>query len=247
MSDQATYYGANGWLLEVGGRRILVDPWLTGPLVFPPGAWLLKGELPQDQPVPEELDLILLTQGLPDHSHPDTLRILDKNVPVVGSAAAGKVVQRLGFQCINTLRPGETHCVGDLSVRATAGAAVPMVENGYLLDWPGGSLYLEPHGVLDPELLSRKVDTVITPVVDLGLPLVGSFITGATVMPELIKQFQPTTVLASTTGGDVRFSGLISRLLDGGDALQASAEPAHDCALVTPTVGEPIPLPSEQR
>ena len=215
--------------------------------MFPPGAWLLKGELPQDQPVPEDLDLLLLTQGLPDHSHPDTLRILDKNVPVVGSAAAGKVVQRLGFQRINTLRPGETHRVGDLSVRATAGAAVPMVENGYLLDWPGGSLYLEPHGVLDPELLSRKVDTVITPVVDLGLPLVGSFITGATVMPALIKQFRPTTVLASTTGGDVRFSGLISRLLDGGDAPQASAEPADDCALVTPTVGEPIPLPSEQR
>ena len=247
MSDQATYYGANGWLLELGGRRILVDPWLTGPLVFPPGAWLLKGELPQDQPVPEDLDLILLTQGLPDHSHPDTLRMLDKSVPVLGSAAAGKVVQRLGFQRINTLRPGETHRVGDLSVRATAGAAVPMVENGYLLDWPGGSLYLEPHGVLDPELLSRKVDTVITPVVDLGLPLVGSFITGATVMPDLIKRFQPKTVLASTTGGDVRFSGLISRLLDGGDATQASPDPAHDCALVTPTVGEPIPLPSEQR
>ena len=54
-------------------------------------------------------------------------------------------------------------------------------------------------------------------------------------------------MLASTTGGDVRFSGLISRLLDGGDAPQASAEPADDCALVTPTVGEPIPLPSEQR
>ena len=112
-----------------------------------------------------------------------------------------------------------------------------MVENGYLLDWPGGSLYLEPHGVLDPELLSRSVDTVITPVVDLGLPLVGSFITGATVMPELIKRFHPKTVLASTTGGDVRFSGLISLLLAGDGAAQASPEPAHDCAVVTPTVG----------
>ena len=27
MSDQATYFGANGWLLELAGRRILVDPW----------------------------------------------------------------------------------------------------------------------------------------------------------------------------------------------------------------------------
>lgn len=247
MSDQATYYGANGWLLELGGRRVLVDPWLTGPLVFPPGAWLLKGELPHDQTVPEGLDLILLTQGLPDHSHPDTLRRLSKNVPVVGSAAAGKVVERLGFQHISTLRPGENLLIGDLCVRATAGAAVPVVENGYLLDWPGGSLYLEPHGVLDPEVSSRVVDTVITPVVDLGLPLVGSFITGATVMPELIRRFQPETVLASTTGGDVRFSGLISRLLDGGDAALNTTPTSDACRVVTPTVGEPIPLLSKQR
>jgi L-ascorbate metabolism protein UlaG (beta-lactamase superfamily) len=40
----ATYLGANGWLLEIGRLRLLVDPWLTGPLVFPPGPWLLRGE-----------------------------------------------------------------------------------------------------------------------------------------------------------------------------------------------------------
>ena len=28
----ATYYGANGWLLEFGCLRVLVDPWLTGAL-----------------------------------------------------------------------------------------------------------------------------------------------------------------------------------------------------------------------
>ena len=247
MTLAATYYGANGWLLEFDDLRVLVDPWLRGSLSFPPGEWLLKGELPCERKVPEKLNLLLLTQGLADHAHPDTLALLPKDLPVIGSAAAARVVERLGFTSVKALSPGESTNHQGLQVRASAGAPVPMVENGYLLDWPGGSLYLEPHGVLDPELLSRKVDTVITPVVDLGLPLVGSFITGATVMPALIKQFRPTTVLASTTGGDVRFSGLISRLLDGGDAPQASAEPADDCALVTPTVGEPIPLPSEQR
>ena len=242
MTATATYLGANGWLLEVDGQRVLVDPWLIGPLVFPPGPWLLKGEMPVLQPVPECIDLLLLTQGLQDHAHPETLSMLSKDLPVVGSAAAVKVAKRLGFSSVQTLAPGDCTEHGALRIRATAGAAVPAVENGYLLDWPGGSLYLEPHGVLDSSLEQRPVQTVITPVVDLGLPLVGNFITGATVMPDLISRFQPQQVLASTTGGDVRFSGLLSKALEAGGVSEVSPEVTEGCTLITPTVGEAIPL-----
>ncbi|TCD56749.1 MBL fold metallo-hydrolase [Synechococcus sp. BS56D] len=242
MSDQATYFGANGWLLEISGLRVLVDPWLKGDLVFPPGPWLLKGELPQEITVPERLDLLLLTQGLADHAHPDTLQWLPKTLPVVASPAAARVAQRLGFSSITSLRPGEHTRVGELTVQATAGAAVPTVENGYLLDWPEGSLYLEPHGVLDPKLPKRSIDTVITPVVDLGLPLLGDFITGAKVLPELMQRFQPERVLASTTGGDVRFSGLISSLLQGGEGPREVPEGSETYPVVVPTPGIAIPL-----
>ncbi|QNI85676.1 metallo-hydrolase/oxidoreductase [Synechococcus sp. PROS-7-1] len=242
MTATATYLGANGWCLDVAGFRVLVDPWLFGPLVFPPGPWLLKGEMPTMQPVPECIDLLLLTQGLQDHAHPETLSMLSKDLPVVGSAAAAKVAKRLGFIAVEALNPGESTERGPLQIRATAGAAVPAVENGYLLDWPGGSLYLEPHGVLDSSVDERPVQTVITPVVDLGLPLVGNFITGASVMPDLISRFQPQQVLASTTGGDVRFTGLISKALEAGGVSEASPEVTEGCALITPTVGEAIPL-----
>ena len=242
MTATATYLGANGWFLEVAGLRVLVDPWLSGPLVFPPGPWLLKGEMPSLQPVPDCIDLLLLTQGLQDHAHPETLTMLSKDLPVVGSAAAAKVAKRLGFTSVQALNPGESTEQGPLQIRATAGAAVPAVENGYLLDWPGGSLYLEPHGVLDPSVEVRPVNTVITPVVDLGLPLVGNFITGASVMPDLISRFQPQQLLASTTGGDVRFSGLISKLLEAGGVSEASPAATEGCALINPTVGEAIPL-----
>lgn len=241
-TDQATYFGANGWLLEIGDLRVLVDPWLCGDLVFPPGPWLLKGVMPELQPVPESIDLLLLTQGLQDHAHPHTLSMLSKDLPVVGSAAAAKVAKRLGFSSVQALKPGDRTERGALRIRATAGAAVPAVENGYLLDWPGGSLYLEPHGVLDSSVEARPVQTVITPVVDLGLPLVGNFITGATVMPELMRRFQPQQVLASTTGGNVRFSGLISKALEAGGVSELSPEVTAGCALITPTVGEAIPL-----
>jgi L-ascorbate metabolism protein UlaG (beta-lactamase superfamily) len=159
----ATYFGANGWLLELGGLRVLVDPWLTGALRFPPGAWFFEGQLPASQPVPEDLDLLLLTQGLDDHAHPETLQLLPRSLPVVGSLSAAAKVRSLGFETVTALRPGEDCRHGDLQITATAGAPVPQVENGYLLEHPAGSLYLEPHGYLSPDLLARPLDAVITP------------------------------------------------------------------------------------
>ena len=213
MTLAATYLGANGWLLDFAGLRVLVDPWLQGQLNFPPGPWFFQGTLGTEQPVPERLDLLLLTQGLPDHAHPDTLRLLSRDLPVVGSKAAGRIVQDLGFQCVSTLSPGECVTQHGLSIQATAGAPVPTVENGYLLEHPSGKLYLEPHGFLDPTIPAQKLDAVITPMVDLGLPLLGAFVKGLSVLPQLMERFQPDTVLASTSGGDVRFQGALSSIL----------------------------------
>lgn len=220
MSLSATYGGANGWLLEFAppeddgpAVRVLVDPWLQGPLVFPPGPWLLKGELNDPVPPPEHLDLLLLTQGLSDHCHPHSLALLPRDLPVVGSATAAARARQLGFTSVMSLPPGQQQRIGALTITATAGAPVPQTENGYLLEHPGGSLYLEPHGFLARDLAPRRLDAVITPVIDLGLPLAGAFVRGRQVLPELLELFQPTTVLASTTGGDVRFSGVIAGLL----------------------------------
>lgn len=240
----ATYLGANGWLLEIGDLRVLVDPWLTGPLVFPPGPWLLRGELPHPWPAPERLDLLLLTQGLADHCHPPSLELLDRNLPVVGSATAAARARQLGFQQVTALKPGQqVHWPdGDqqLQITATAGAPVPQVENGYLLRHPAGRLYLEPHGFCDPSLPPESLDAVITPVVDLGLPLAGTFVKGQQVLPQLLERFQPRTVLASTTGGDVRFSGALVGLLREAGSLEAAAAQlnAPGQRLVDPVPGE---------
>ena len=228
MTLAATYFGANGWLLEIDSLRVLVDPWLKGPLSFPPGPWLLKGELGVERDIPKDLDLLLLTQGLADHAHPETLKLLPRSLPVVGSGAASQVVNKLGFRCVTALKPGETTTVEGLTIQATAGAMVPAVENGYLLRHPGGSLYLEPHGFLDPSLPSQQLDAVITPMVDLGLPLTGPFVRGCSVVPELVERFHPTTVLASTSGGDVQFDGALSSLLQMHGSVRTTAERLPD-------------------
>ena len=242
---QLTYFGANGWLLELAGQRLLLDPWLVGPLRFGGAGWLFEGTLPREWPIPSDLDGLLLTQGLPDHAHPATLERLPKELPVIGSAAAVQQARRFGFTQTDTLRPGERLQRGSLEIQATAGAPVPQVENGYLLDHDAGSLYLEPHGFLDSSLEPQPLNAVITPMVDLGLPVVGSFVKGCSVVPQLVERFQPTTVLASTAGGDVRFNGALSRILQLHGSPQATgAALPEGVTWIDPTPGERLLLPN---
>jgi Beta-lactamase superfamily domain len=263
MSLKATYIGANGWLLEFapsGGPiqgepdgqtralRLLVDPWLQGPLVFAPGPWLLRGERSDALLPPEDLDLLLLTQGVSDHCHLPSLSLLPRGLPVVASPAAAARVRRLGFEQVTELHPGESRTLAALTITATAGAAVPHRENGYLLDHPGGSLYLEPHGFLPDDLPPRPLDAVITPVIDLGLPPAITVVHGRRVLPQLLQRFQSRTVLASSTGGQVDYAGLLAGLLrfEGSMAEAARLVERHapsPCRLIDPVPGTPYALP----
>ncbi|GCE65852.1 MBL fold metallo-hydrolase [cyanobiont of Ornithocercus magnificus] len=223
MTIAATYYGSNGWLFELGNLRVLVDPWLRGRLSFAPGSWLLRGDLLNEEPIPEHLDLLLLTQGLPDHTHPPTLSILPRELPVVGSASAGKVVKNLGFNNVTVLKPGNSTKLAELKIRATAGAPVPNIENGYILEHAQGSLYIEPHGFLDPTVTFCHLDAVVTPMVDIKIPGLGTFIRGCSAAPQLAEFFQPATILASTTGGQISFHGLLSNFLQVRGSVQSTA------------------------
>ena len=213
MTIKATYYGANGWLIELDKTKILIDPWLNGDLTFPPGDWLIKGELGKEVEIPRSIDFLLLTQGQPDHAHPPTLEKINKSIPVIASQAASNVVRKIGFTEINTLKPGEAFKKNNINIQATSGASVPNIENGYIIESGQDSIYIEPHGFLDKQIKPRNIDLLITTVIDFSLPLAGKFIRGKTVLPQLLKLFNPTPVLASTTGGDITFTGLINNLI----------------------------------
>ena len=213
MTIKATYYGANGWLIELDNIKILIDPWLNGNLTFPPGNWLIKGELSKEITPPNDVNFLLLTQGQPDHSHPPTLNRINKSITVIASDAATKVVNGMGFKKVNKLKPGETFAYRNLKIQATSGASVPNIENGYIIDHDLDSVYVEPHGFLDKKIKPRFIDLVITPVIDFSLPIGGKFIKGKTVLPDLLELFNPSTVLASTTGGDITFTGIINKLI----------------------------------
>ena len=213
MTFKATYLGSNGWIIELMKTKIVIDPWLLGDLVFPPGGWFFKGTLKDEIPTPENIDLILLTQGLPDHCHIPTLKKFPKDTNVVCTKSAFKVLDELNFESINIMEPGQHLKFNNIKIEATSGASVPQIENGYILETIDRSFYIEPHGFLDEQIKPRKLDAVITPTKNLELPIVGSFVKGADVIPRLVKLFNPKYILSSTIGGDAQFSGILNSFI----------------------------------
>ncbi len=213
MTFKATYLGSNGWVIEFKKAKVVIDPWLLGDLIFPPGGWFFKGTLKDEIPTPENIDLILLTQGLPDHCHVPSLKKFPKQTDIICSKSAYKILDNLNFESINIMEPGQNLKFNDIKIEATSGASVPQIENGYILETNEGGFYIEPHGFLDTKIKPRKLDAVITPTKNLELPILGPFVKGADVIPNLVKLFNPSYILSSTTGGDAEFSGILNSFI----------------------------------
>lgn len=247
-----TWYGANSWLLELSGQRILLDPWLVGLLEFGGLSWLFRATRATSIPIPEDIDLILLSQGLEDHAHPETLQALSKSIPVVGSPKAAKLCRKLGFQQVNPLEFGQTFILADrLQIMAVEGALTGMKpENGYVvtLQDTGAKLYYEPHGFFPDSLkLQAPVDVVIGPIVNLELPLAGAIVRGADSAIALVEMLKPQYFLRSTAGDDgVQFEGALNSLLKAKGDLATLEAAIHERGLKTqvlaPSVNKPIDL-----
>jgi len=247
-----TWLDSNSWLIELGDKRILLDPWLVGDLVFGNLTWLFKGYRHQTRAIPENIDLILLSQGLEDHAHTPTLKLLDKNIPVVASPNAAKVVQELGYNQIISLAHGETFTYNQtVEIKAVPGSlvGVNLVENGYILKERdrGLTIYYEPHGSHDPKLKSAApIDVVMTPIVDVALPLVGPIIKGTSSALELAKWVQPQVMLPTAAGGDVVFEGLLNSMLRAKGSIEEFREQLKanglDTRAIAPEPGDRIEL-----
>ena len=214
MTFEATYLGSNGWLIKFKKTNLIIDPWLKGDLIFPPGEWFFKGTLEEEILIDKKIDIILLTQGLPDHCHIPTLEMFRKDIPIICPRSASEILAKIGFSSIKVLKPTEKTNKFNLSFEATAGAPVPQIENGYIVkDDQENSFYIEPHGYLDDNLSNQNLDAVITPTKNLELPLVGPFVKGADVIPKLINKFNPKYILSSTVGGDAKYSGFLNNFI----------------------------------
>jgi len=214
-----TWLDSNSWLIEVAGVKILLDPWLVGDLSFGNAKWFFQATITNPKPIPEKIDLILLSQGLPDHAHVPTLKVLERDIKIIGSPSAARVVSELGYSDVVPLKHQETILVGDvIEIRAIPGSPTGpnQVENGYLIRdlSTRETLYYEPHGYHSLQLKDLlPIDIVITPIINIKLPLLGAVIKGQKNALNLCQWLQPKVIIPTSAGGDVSYSGLLVSLL----------------------------------
>ncbi len=216
---QLTWLDSNSWLIEIAELRILLDPWLVGSLVFNNLDWLLEGKKTTSHPIPENIDFILLSQGLEDHAHPPTLEVLDHNLPVIASVNAAKVCKDMGYSDVRAIDHGESYVFADkLEIKAVKGSRVGLnlVENGYIIKdlTSNESIYYEPHGFHEANLEKQDpVKVIITPLTSIKILAVAHAIKGQESAVEVCRWLQPEYILPTAGGGDVEFEGVLNKFL----------------------------------
>ncbi len=238
------YLETNSWVFNLGSFTLAVDPVLAAPLDF--GIPFLYTGKKRAIDGPKELekliesaDYVLLSQGLDDHAHSPTLKILAQrrpSLPYIAPPSAVPILKSAGVpqSCISTIAPGQQISLkknrDELQIRATTGALVgppwQANENGYVLRLVNGpSIYYEPHCMYDEAELARlQADFVITPVVSQELPYftlvaggskalrLAEILKAKAVIPMAngeLEQSGPLAAIIRSEGSAEEFSGLV--------------------------------------
>ncbi len=120
---------------------------------------------------------------------------------------------------MTALKHGELFSIPNLlTIRALTGSPTgpTTVENGYIIQdlTSDRSIYYEPHGYHDKALKDfAPIDVVITPTIDLKLPLIGTVIKGQQGAVQVAQALRPQVIIPTAAGGDITFSGLLLKFL----------------------------------
>lgn len=237
-----THMENNTLVLKHGSTTLLIDPWLTGDLMFlnPKFFRLRKPEPPNPSADPRNFDIssvtaVVLTQGLADHAHPPTLKTLPRTIPIIAAEDAKSLLDSLGFENVTILKHGAT--VTAVSTDSPADRVTLTGAKGSLVGPPWSNpqlaimfsfgagentlrVYHEPHCNHDSHFLEKwrgKFDAVITPVVCARLPLLGNYriVNGVPDAVKLCKAALPKVCVGFDNSGGVPVSGVLFNFLDG--------------------------------
>lgn len=170
--------------LTVGNVRILVDPVFDTldfgmPTFYKADKKILNDYEALTQRIAKETDLVLISQGLPDHCCDKTLgrlsKLLKPSVKIITAQSALPILQKhYTSDRIISLTPGQSTRVMDaIEVRAVAGSLVgpptQSPENGYHIKElkagsNGAAVYYEPHCMFKKEdIKDLRADVIVTP------------------------------------------------------------------------------------
>jgi UDP-MurNAc hydroxylase len=133
-----TYFGQACTLIEVAGKKILTDPWLTEGAYF--GTWfhthLLADADITPETFPNDVDCIFLSHEHQDHVDPETLRHFSPDVPILicrfVTPKFRYYLQSLGFKKIVEIPAGQTIALSQ-EVKATIFGSAEYTNDSALL------------------------------------------------------------------------------------------------------------------
>jgi L-ascorbate metabolism protein UlaG (beta-lactamase superfamily) len=112
-SDTITYVGHGTVLIDVGGTRLLTDPFLRNRL----GPLRRHGAAPAPATT-AALDAVLISHLHRDHADLGSLRRLGREVPLLVPPGSREFFGHRGFRSVTELAPGDSSRVGRLTVTA---------------------------------------------------------------------------------------------------------------------------------
>jgi L-ascorbate metabolism protein UlaG (beta-lactamase superfamily) len=186
-----TMIGHSTVLLEIGGRRILTDPYF--------GAW---GNPAYGRPTPpartrEELravDVVLISHSHWDHTDSRFLRALSDDVPVVTSKRTKWLVELQGARHVVGLRTWEEMRIGDLVVTAVPALHIA-VAVGFVIRGDGKCVYFAGdtyHRPFMKEVGHRfAIDAALLPVTTYRVPMT----MGERSAVRAVRDLKPSVVL----------------------------------------------------
>ncbi len=93
------------WRVDVGGVRVLIDPWLTNEMTYAFGmATRRRSWAPE--PAAWQCDVLVLTTHFGDHLHPPSLAMLPRDVPAYSTPAGSRRLRKLGFTQVRAVAAG---------------------------------------------------------------------------------------------------------------------------------------------
>jgi L-ascorbate metabolism protein UlaG (beta-lactamase superfamily) len=142
-----TRIGHSCHLLEIGGRRLLTDPWFTVTPTYDPGEHvaLTVADLP-------DLDGVLITHEHYDHCDLDALAgYRDRGVPVIAPGTVVESARGHGFTDVRELEAWDDTAIGDVTVTAAPGKH-GVHEVTYVIRGGGRTVYFGGDTLKIPEL-----------------------------------------------------------------------------------------------
>jgi L-ascorbate metabolism protein UlaG (beta-lactamase superfamily) len=134
-------------LIEIGGKKILTDPWFSEKAFYHPGeiVAMTVADLPQ-------LDAVLISHDHYDHCDMQAFADYpDKTVPLFVAEPVAVAAKKAGFSTIKILQPWESVQLDAITITATpAKHGVP--EIGFVIQDETQSIYFAGDSLFIPEL-----------------------------------------------------------------------------------------------